>query len=260
MTPTNAEPVNSRRNPAPPNPHPPSPRPQTGSATAHTGATIRRKLEQGFLDHIEQADFPCVGAKAALAQGGLTLVTAGSITGTQDDARLHRRLVHWAKAARPDAQSFFSLAAIFAGPHNLDERGFEAALWDRLNRLSKIDRAQGHRHDPGFSDNPHDPHFALSFGGKACFAVGLHPHASRRARRTPSPVIVFNLHQQFTALREADRYERMREVILDRDTQFDGTPNPMIARHGEISEARQYSGRAVADDWVCPFALAQRDQ
>ena len=79
---------------------------------------------------------------------------------------------------------------------------------------------------------------------------------SRRARRAPSPVIVFNLHQQFAALREVERYERMRSVILDRDAQFDGAPNPMIARHGEISEARQYSGRAVMRDWVCPYAPA----
>jgi len=27
----------------------------------------------------------------------------------------------------------------------------------------------------------------------------------------------------------------------------------MLAAHGEASEARQYSGRAVEADWVCPF-------
>jgi len=27
----------------------------------------------------------------------------------------------------------------------------------------------------------------------------------------------------------------------------------VLARYGEASEARQYSGRAVNDDWVCPF-------
>lgn len=217
---------------------------------------MRPELEEGFLDHIGHADFPCVGAKAALAQGGLTLATAGLIASAADDARLHQKLVRWASAAQPDAQSFFSFAVIFAGPHDLDERGFEAVLWQRLGRLSTIDRARGYEHDPGFSADPRDPNFALSFGGKACFAVGLHPRASRRARRAPSPVIVFNPHQQFAALREAERYERMREVILDRDAQFDGTPNPMIARHGEVSEARQYSGREVERDWVCPYAPA----
>lgn len=231
------------------------PDPASGFGTLNKN--LRRELEQGFLAHVGQADFPCLGARAALAQDRLGVATAASIASAADDARIHEKLAQWSKDACPDAQTFYSLAVVFAGPHDLDERGFEAALWERLGRLSDIDRAQGHPHDPGFSDDPRDPRFALSFGGKAYFAVGLHPHASRRARRAPSPVIVFNLHQQFAALREAERYERMREVILDRDAGFDGVPNPMIARHGETSEARQYSGRAVESDWVCPYAPAE---
>ena len=65
--------------------------------------------------------------------------------------------------------------------------------------------------------------------------------------------MVFNLHNQFEALREDGRYERMREAILERDRTLAGDINPMLARHGESSEARQYSGRAVDDDWTCPF-------
>ena len=45
----------------------------------------------------------------------------------------------------------------------------------------------------------------------------------------------------------------MRERILERDMAISGSPNPMLARHGESSEARQYSGRAVTSDWTCPF-------
>jgi hypothetical protein len=32
-----------------------------------------------------------------------------------------------------------------------------------------------------------------------------------------------------------------------------GSVNPMLARHGETSEARQYSGRVVEADWRCPL-------
>lgn len=257
MTKINLEASTTRYRPPPPNPQLSSPSVRRASASAPLSTAKQQALEAGFLDHVEQADFPCVGAKAVLAQDSLTILVATSLASAADDARIHERLVRWASTLRPDAQNFYSLAVVFAGPHDLDERGFEAMLWERLGRLSDIDRARGHTHDPGFSANPRDPHFALSFSGKACFAVGLHPHASRRARRAPSPVIVFNPHQQFAALREAERYERMREVILERDAQFDGTPNPMIARHGEISEARQYSGRAVGRDWVCPYAPAE---
>jgi hypothetical protein len=30
----------------------------------------------------------------------------------------------------------------------------------------------------------------------------------------------------------------------------------MLARHGELSEARQYSGRVVEEGWRCPFHYA----
>jgi FPC/CPF motif-containing protein YcgG len=45
----------------------------------------------------------------------------------------------------------------------------------------------------------------------------------------------------------------MRTKILARDVKLAGNVNPMLARHGEASEAAQYSGRLVGDDWTCPF-------
>lgn len=207
---------------------------------------------------IECTDFPCVGAKSALANDNLRIECARSIASNADDARIHDMLVAWAAIDRPDAVAFHSLAVVFAAPRDLDEVGFEQTMWERLSALTSIDRASGYAHNPDYSDDPQDPSFALSFAGRAYFVVGLHPKASRRARRARSPVMVFNLHDQFTQLRKEDRYERMREVILARDAAFDDHPNPMIARHGETSEARQYSGRAVGGDWVCPFAPAAR--
>lgn len=227
---------------------------RTKAPAARAEPVDHRRLRSGLLGFIERTEFPCVGAKSALARGGLTIETAGSIAASRDDLLIHDRLVRWTRQHRADAGEFRSLAVVFAGPLDMDEEAFEAMLWARLSALTAIDRACGFAPDPDYSEDPRDPAFALSFGGKAYFAVGLHPGASRPARRAPAPTIVFNRHDQFTALREADRYERMREVILARDTALDGTPNPMIARHGEVSEARQYSGRAVDEDWVCPFA------
>jgi hypothetical protein len=218
----------------------------------------RAELMRTLVEHVNQPDFPCVGAKAALACGGLTVLTAGAITQSADDPRLHDALVRAGRSAGEDGPDFRSLAVVFAGPVDLDEACFEAALWGRLGALLAIDRARGMRRPAGFSEDPAHPDFALGFGGHPFFAVGLHPGASRRARRLRFPAIVFNSHEQFARLRAADRYERMRAVILARDEAFDGKPNPMIARHGEVSEARQYSGRAVADDWACPLAMADR--
>jgi FPC/CPF motif-containing protein YcgG len=64
---------------------------------------------------------------------------------------------------------------------------------------------------------------------------------------------VFNLRAQFEHLRAEGRYEKLRSAILSRDAALAGSINPMLARHGDASEARQYSGRAVDADWICPF-------
>lgn len=211
-------------------------------------------LKNSLVAFVERREFPCVGAKSALAQGSLEIATAWSITSAWDDLRIHDELVRWSDAYEPGSQGFRSLAVVFSGPDDLDEAAFEQALWDRLGSLIAKDGWRGNQYDPSVSNNPDDPHFALSFGGRAYFAVGLHPNASRKARRMPFPTIVFNLHDQFERLREEQRYERLREVILARDEELDGEPNPMVARHGEVSEARQYSGRAVGDDWECPLS------
>ncbi|MGD6716525.1 YqcI/YcgG family protein, partial [Xanthomonas citri pv. citri] len=68
-----------------------------------------------------------------------------------------------------------------------------------------------------------------------------------------SPVLVFNLHAQFERLRAEGRYEKLRASILERDEALAGSLNPMLARHGETSEARQYSGRVVGEEWRCPM-------
>lgn len=215
-------------------------------------------LQHSLVAFVERREFPCVGAKSALAQGTLEIETAHSITSAQDDLRIHDALVRWSAESSADIQGFRSFAVVFSEPRNLNERSFESALWDRLGSLIARDGRRGNEYDPKFSNDPNDAHFALSFGGKAYFAVGLHPQASRKARRMPYPTIIFNLHDQFERLREEQKYERMREVILARDEQLDGEANPMVARHGEVSEARQYSGRAVGDEWECPFSPDDR--
>jgi len=77
--------------------------------------------------------------------------------------------------------------------------------------------------------------------------------ALRDSRHPDGPALVFNLHEQFEALRASGKYARLRDVIRERDAALQGTINPMVSDHGNSSEARQYSGRAVESDWVAPF-------
>lgn len=219
-------------------------------------SSLHSRLQRELVSHIQQPDFPCVGAKSALATEGLAILTADKITQPDDDRRIYDALEQW--SAADDDGRFRSLAVVFSNPLTLDEHAYEAALWARLSALLAEDHRRGQPYDSKVSSDPEHPHFALSFGGRAYFAVGLHPNASRKARRLSHPAIIFNLHDQFAELRREQKYERMREVILARDEEYDGQPNPMVARHGDVSEARQYSGRAVGRDWTCPVSPEAR--
>jgi FPC/CPF motif-containing protein YcgG len=212
-----------------------------------------RSRREELFSKIADPAFPCVGAKSALARGTLKVLVGHSLRSAWDDVRIHSELLEWAFAYRQEPGGLRSLAIVFEGPRDLTEEAFEAAMWDRLQSFADKDEWRGQPFDRRVSPDPADPHFSLSFGGEGFFVVGLHPNASRPARRFPRPTLVFNLHDQFERLREEGRYERMREQIIARDVQLAGTVNPMLARHGEASEARQYSGRAVGEDWKCPF-------
>ena len=206
-----------------------------------------------FESFVRDAAFPCVGAKSALARGTLRTVPCWSITSAWDDVNIRRELLDWAFEYTRDPGLFRSIAFLFARDDGLDEAGFEAAMWERIQSLANKDAWLAQPYDARVSNDPDDPHFSLSFGGQAFFAVGLHPRASRPARRFERPVMVFNLHDQFEQLRAADRYETIRDSIIERDVALAGSPNPMLARHGDASEAAQYSGRAVGPEWRCPF-------
>jgi len=203
---------------------------------------------------IAQAGFPCVGAKAALARGTLDVLAADRIDSAWDDLRIHDALLRFAAAYRAAPALFRSLAVVFGAPDSLDEAEFEGHMWSRIQSLSDKDVWRGQPYDTRVSPDPENPHFSLSFGGEAFFVVGLHPQASRPARRFARPTMVFNLHDQFETLRAQGKYEGMREKIMVRDEHLAGSRNPMLQRHGDASEARQYSGRAVGTDWRCPFS------
>lgn len=211
-----------------------------------------------FTAFIRNSAFPCVGAKSALARHQLSIIVAQDINIDGADPTIYTALIEFVASYTEDPRLFQSFAVIFSDGPVTSESGFEAALWRRLQSLEQRDAWRGHVYDPRVSPNPENPHFALSFGGEAFFVVGLHPRASRTARRFHRPTLVFNLHDQFERLRDEGRYEPLRTKIIARDVALDGDINPMLARHGEVSEARQYSGREVNDDWVCPLDPPER--
>lgn len=214
--------------------------------------------ERALEEFIQDPSFPCVGAKAALRKSQLVTYLARSIDSAWNDVHIQDQLMQFAWRYQKNPLLFTSFAVVFEGPHDLDERDFEQHMWERIQSLTEKDSWRGQTGDPRVSTDPDDPHFSLSFGGEAFFVVGLHPKASRPARRFRYPTMVFNLHDQFEALRAQNRYEKLRGSILERDLELAGTVNPMLARHGTVSEARQYSGRDVSDGWTCPYHREDR--
>ena len=208
-----------------------------------------------FRGFVLNPAFSCVGAKSAVMHESYRLGVYHELGGDGPTAGLSRDLFTFTRevAANADDGEFRTFVAIFRGPMDLDEATFERRLWDQLRTLHRLDSAY-HAWDPSVSDDPTNPHFGFSFGQTALFIVGLHPHSSRDARRFPWPTLVFNPHAQFENLRQEGRWERLQQVIRQREEQLQGSLNPNLADYGAATEARQYSGRAVEADWQAPFA------
>jgi FPC/CPF motif-containing protein YcgG len=210
-------------------------------------------LARAFREFVQDPAFPCVGAKSALSRDEIRIVVARDIRSGWDDLRIYPALLDFVSRYQRDPGLFRSFVVLFESPKTLSEAEFEHHLWARVQSLSDKDAWLGLPYDERVRAHPDDNHFSLSFGGEAFFVVGLHPNASRRARCFEAPALVFNLHDQFEQLRAEGRYEKLRERIVERDLLYSGSTNPMLAAYGEGSEARQYSGRAVDETWVCPL-------
>lgn len=195
-------------------------------------------------------EYPCLGARSVFKRERATVVLHDDLEAPETARALLEQLREYAATVDPEA-GFVSFVAGFRGPEVRDEKHFEEMLWGLLQRLHDVDEQPW---APEVSADPNDPHFAFSVAGTPFFIVGLHPKASREARRMPLPVLVFNLHEQFESLREEGGFERMRDTIRRRDEELQGSINPMVSDHGETSEARQYSGREVGPAWQAPFS------
>ena len=212
------------------------------------GTATDEDIAAALGEMVAHPDYPCLGARSVFRRDAARVLvlpdlgdaSVGTLAGhLRDFATTHD--------GRPELASFL---AVFRSPVPSSEAEFESALWSVLQRLHDGDTE---RWAADVASDPADPRFAFSIGGTPYFIVGLHPAASRIARRAPVPTIVFNLHRQFERLRSEDTFARMRTAIRRRDERLQGSVNPMVDDYGSASAARQYSGRAVEAQWRAPF-------
>ena len=244
--------------------HPAEP-PATCPAHAHgharTSGAVHPGLGERFLAFVGDVRFPCVGSKAALARDAIETHVLAPLGNRGNDAPLLDALAAFARrisSADAADTTVSSLVALFPGPLDTDELRFEALLWSQLQRLHELDVHRGTPWAADVGTSPAASDFSLSLAGHPFFVIGLHPGASRIARRFEAPAMVFNSHRQFERLRADGRYQKMQAATRERDIALQGSINPNLADFGQAAEARQYSGRPVDADWVCPFHLKRR--
>jgi FPC/CPF motif-containing protein YcgG len=216
---------------------------------SHAAVGHVEELEELLSDRVLGPDYPCLGAKSVFRRDRATVVLHDDMESPETARRLFEQLREYTESVDAE-EGFASFVAGFRGPQVRDENHYEEMLWALLQRLHDVDEEPW---APEVSADPSDPHFGFSVAGTPFFIVGLNPEASREARRFPVPVLVFNLHEQFQALRESGAFERMRDTIRRRDEDLQGSVNPMVSDYGSVSEARQYSGRELEEGWEPPF-------
>ncbi len=213
---------------------------------------LQEFVHDSFRALVLNPTFSCVAAKSAIRRGSYHLGLYTEMGSPGSTAGLAHDLFEFVEEQDALGGEFSTFVASFEEPAGVDEEKFEGSLWTQLQRLHEEDRRH-HRWNPLVSPDPEHPQFAFSFAGRAFFVVGLHSASSRFARRFAWPTLVFNAHRQFEKLREEGRYARLQEVIRNRERNLQGDLNPNLADFGTRSEARQYSGRPVEEQWCCPF-------
>lgn len=204
-----------------------------------------------MTDYVAADAFPCVGARSASNKGRVRFGEYEALGDERDIAVLCDDLHHFSREFPDPGSEPVTFCAMFrtAVP---SEGEFARLMWRHLQSMHAHDSAT-FGWDPAVGCDPAEADFSFSIAGRAFFVVGLSPVASRLARRSPTPSLVFNFHDQFEHLRANGKYAGLQKVIRRRDIALQGAINPVLARFGEASEARQYSGVAVESGWQCPF-------
>ncbi len=212
------------------------------------------KIKQAYLSFIDNKAFACIAAKAALAKNQIKCFVSGHMACPNGDLRILEFLYSFIDGYKNSDDLYHSAAVIFTGPYFESEIFFDKIMWERLQSLSDLD-SRKYKYDQRVDHNPGSPNFSFSLKAEALFVIALHPASSRPLRRFAYPALVFNPHKQFEQLREAGKYDKMKEAVRKRDIAYSGSINPMLSDFGEASEVYQYSGRKYDDTWKCPLKI-----
>ncbi len=217
----------------------------------NTCSREKKTTKELFRKFILDRDHPCIMAQTVFKMEEVTVKEYKKLGSLSAAINILRDLESYVENYDFSSNSFETFIATFPDDKITNEVLFEKKLWLQLDAMHSLDCKPW---DSSVSSKPEDHNFSFSLLGKAFYIVGLHPNSSRKARQSPAPALVFNFHHQFEKLREMGAYTRIRNRIRKRDKKLQGSINPVLADFGNASEALQYSGRNVSEQWKCPFA------
>lgn len=212
--------------------------------------TDKQLIISKYNDFILSADFPCIMAQTVFKTDQVQIELCDELGSAKSARKIVEHLKGYLKQYDFSTNNFETFIAVFPNEDRMSEERFEERLWKQLQQIHEIDDREW---DAEVSKNPEEASFSFSIAGKAFYIVGMHPNSSRKARQSPYPTVVFNLHWQFEKLRDMGSYDLIKKKIRKKDKLLQGNTNPMLNDFGEKSEARQYSGRIVNNSWKCPF-------
>ena len=207
-----------------------------------------------YSEFIRDKNFPCIGAKTALAKNQVQCLVSGNMACPADDEKILEYLYSYIDSYRKTGGIFHSVAIIFTGPDNISEAIFEKLLWQRLQAISNLDSVN-YKYDKRVSSDTASPDFSFSLKEEAFFIIGMHPRSSRPSRRFKYPALIFNPHEQFELMKATNKYEIMKQSVRKRDMIFSGSVNPMLNDHGKKTEVLQYSGKNYTSPLKCPLKI-----
>ncbi|CAM2011470.1 guanitoxin biosynthesis heme-dependent pre-guanitoxin N-hydroxylase GntA [Acanthopleuribacter pedis] len=217
---------------------------------------VAQFVHSQFRHMVLSPQFSCVGAKSAVKSNMYRFTLYKEMGTPETTADLARDLALFVK----DQESLGSIntfIACFDKPYPTSEQHFEDMMWHQLQHLHDEDLIPW---DQCVSQDPNDPHFSYSFFGRAFFVVGMHPAASRYARRFAYPCLVFNAHHMFQHLRDAGKFDSFQKAIRRKEFSLQKGLNPNLTDFGDASDARQYSGVHHPGDWQPPFQAKDKDK
>lgn len=211
---------------------------------------LRKKIKIEFNDFILGKDHPCLMAQTVFSMNQVDLRVYENFGSRITAQKILADIKEYLLRYDFESNDFLTFIAVFNGKREFTECQFEKKLWQQLQLIYEEDDRDW---DETVQRDPENENFSFSVGGKAFYVVGMHPGSSRIARQSPYPALTFNLHWQFEKLRNMKTFETVRDKIRERDRKLQGDNNPMLEDFGKKSEARQYSGRKVGEEWKCPF-------